>query len=76
VVIDMPSHAAAEAVRVEAERAGIVVESLAQHAFARDTRQAGLLIGYGGLSEPSLEYGIRRLVTIIRSLRPGRSEVA
>jgi GntR family transcriptional regulator/MocR family aminotransferase len=70
VTLEMPSQAAAEAVRMEAETAGIVVESLEQHSFAQDAGHAGLLIGYGGLSEPSLELALRRLVEIIRSGRP------
>ena len=67
VLLELPSPAAAEAVRVEAEAAGIAVESLEQHSFADYAGRAGLLIGYGGLSEPSLEHALRRLVTITRT---------
>jgi GntR family transcriptional regulator/MocR family aminotransferase len=72
VILEMPSQAAAAAVRMEAETVGIVIESLEQHSLAPDAGQAGLLIGYGGLSEPSLERAIRRLVEIIRSARPDK----
>lgn len=74
VLLEMPSPSAAEAARIESEKDGIVVESLEQHSFADHAGRAGLLIGYGGLPEPSLEQAIRRLATIIRSVRPGRSE--
>jgi GntR family transcriptional regulator/MocR family aminotransferase len=69
VILEMPSEAAAAAARVEAETVGIVVESLEQHSFAHDAGPAGLLIGYGGLSEPSLEQAIRRLVKLIGATR-------
>ena len=64
-VLEMTSHIAAEAVRTEAATAGIVVESLEQHAFGDYAGPAGLLIGYGGLAEPSLEQAIRGLAKII-----------
>ncbi len=67
VVLEMPSPAAASAVQAEAaEEAGIVVETLEQHAFADYAGPAGLLIGYGGLPEPSLEEAIRGLAKIVR----------
>lgn len=65
VLLEMPTAEAAEAVRIEAETAGIAVESLEQHSFACRAGPAGLLIGYGGLPEPSLEHAIRRLTKII-----------
>lgn len=65
LILELASPAAAAAVRIEAEAQGIVVESLEQHAFDRHAGPAGLLIGYGGLSEPSLERALRRLVKII-----------
>jgi GntR family transcriptional regulator/MocR family aminotransferase len=67
VILELPSHAAASAVRMEAETVGIVVESLEQHSFAQYAGPAGLLIGYGGLSEPSLEQAVRRLAKVIRA---------
>jgi GntR family transcriptional regulator / MocR family aminotransferase len=67
VVLEMPSPAAASAVQADAEEAGIVVETLEQHAFADYVGPAGLLIGYGGLPEPSLEEAIRRLAKIVRA---------
>jgi GntR family transcriptional regulator/MocR family aminotransferase len=66
VFLEMPSHAAATRVRTEAEAAGIVVESLEQHAFADYAGPAGLLVGYGGLPEPTLEQAIRVLAKITR----------
>lgn len=65
VLLEMPSSESAEAARIEAESAGIVVESLEQHSFADYAGRAGLLIGYGGLPEPSLEHAVRRLAKII-----------
>jgi GntR family transcriptional regulator/MocR family aminotransferase len=66
VVLEMPSPAAASAVQAEAaEEAGIVVETLEQHTFADYAGPAGLLIGYGGLPEPSLEEALRGLVEIV-----------
>jgi len=67
VVLEMPSPAAASSVQAEAEEAGIVVETLERHAFAAYAGPAGLLIGYGGLPEPSLEEAIRGLAKIIRA---------
>jgi GntR family transcriptional regulator/MocR family aminotransferase len=69
IVLEMPSHAAAAAVRTEAGAVGIVVESLDQHAFADYDGPAGLLIGYGGLPEPALEQAMKGLVRIIREER-------
>jgi GntR family transcriptional regulator/MocR family aminotransferase len=65
VVLTMPSHAAAAAARREAEAAGIAVELLEGHSFAAYAGPAGLLIGYGGISEPSLDRAIRQLARII-----------
>jgi GntR family transcriptional regulator/MocR family aminotransferase len=69
IILEMPSQAAASAARMEAEAVGVAVESLEQHSFAHYAGRAGLLIGYGGLPEPSLEDAIRRLVKIIRGDR-------
>jgi GntR family transcriptional regulator/MocR family aminotransferase len=66
VVLEMPSHLDAAAVRAAAGSVGIVVESLDQHAFAGYEGPAGLLIGYGGLPEPTLEQAMTRLAEIIR----------
>jgi GntR family transcriptional regulator/MocR family aminotransferase len=76
VVLEMPSHAAATAVRAEAEAAGMILESLDQHAFADYTGPAGLLVGYGGLPEPSLEQAIRALVRIIQGTAPQARRLA
>ena len=67
VVLEMPSSAAASAVQAGAGEAGIVVETLEQHAFADYAGPAGLLVGYGGLPEPSLEEAIRGLAKIVRA---------
>jgi GntR family transcriptional regulator/MocR family aminotransferase len=67
VVLEMPSLPAASAVKAEAEEARIVVETLEQHTFADDAGPAGLLVGYGGLPEPSLEEAIRGLAQIVRA---------
>jgi GntR family transcriptional regulator/MocR family aminotransferase len=69
VVLEMPSHLTAAAVRAAAGQVGIVVESLDQHAFAGYAGPAGLLIGYGGLPEPTLEQAITRLAEIIRDVQ-------
>jgi GntR family transcriptional regulator / MocR family aminotransferase len=66
VVLEMPSPTAATAVQAEAEEAGIVLETLEQHAFADYAGPAGLLVGYGGLPEPSLEAAIRGLAKLVR----------
>jgi GntR family transcriptional regulator/MocR family aminotransferase len=73
VVLEMPSHAAAAAVRAQAAAVGIVVESLDQHAFADYTGPAGLLIGYGGLPEPALEQAMKALAKIIREAQRSNS---
>lgn len=65
VVLEMPSALAASSVQVEAEEAGIVVETLEQHVFADYAGPSGLLIGYGGLPEPSLEEAIGVLAEIV-----------
>lgn len=66
VILEMPSHTAAEAVRVAANAVGILVDSLEQHVFADYAGLPGLLIGYGGLPEPTLERAITALAEIIR----------
>lgn len=76
LVLEMPSHTAAAAVLAEAEAAGIVVESLEQHAFADYDGPAGLLIGYGGLPEPTLEEAVRALAKIIREPRKANRRAA
>ncbi|HZD87942.1 MAG TPA: PLP-dependent aminotransferase family protein [Gaiellaceae bacterium] len=68
VVLEMPSHATAEAVRAEARGRGIMIESLAHHAFAGYAGPAGLLLGYGGLPEPTLEEAVRAVAKIIRDV--------
>jgi len=70
VVLEMPSHALAAAVRTSAEAVGIEVASIDQHAFADYSGGAGLLIGYGSLSEPSLERAISALVDCIQQHLP------
>jgi GntR family transcriptional regulator / MocR family aminotransferase len=75
LVLEMPSHAAAERARQEAEGVGIVVESIAQHAFPGYAGPAGLLIGYGGLPEPALDEAIRALATIVKGGAAPRREV-
>jgi GntR family transcriptional regulator/MocR family aminotransferase len=65
VVLTMPSHAAAAAARRDAEAAGIAVELLEGHSFADYAGPAGLLIGYGGIAEPSLDRAVRQLARII-----------
>jgi GntR family transcriptional regulator/MocR family aminotransferase len=67
VVLEMASPAAAAAVQAEAEEAGTLVETIEQHSFADYAGPAGLLIGYGGLPEPSLEAAIRGLAKIVRA---------
>jgi GntR family transcriptional regulator/MocR family aminotransferase len=69
IVLEMPSHEAAKSVRAAAGAAGIVVESLDQHAFADYAGPAGLLIGYGGLPEPTLEQAMKGLARIVREAR-------
>jgi GntR family transcriptional regulator / MocR family aminotransferase len=67
VVLEMPSHEVAEAVRTDAEAVGIRIESLDEHAFADYAGGSGLLIGYGCLPEPTLERAIRALAEVINS---------
>jgi GntR family transcriptional regulator/MocR family aminotransferase len=76
VVLEMPSPAAAAAVQAEAEEAGTLVETIEQHSFADYAGPAGLLIGYGGLPEPSLEAAIRGLATIVRAASVGNRRAA
>lgn len=66
VILEMPSHTAAAAVRNEAAAAGIVVESVEHYAFPNYAGPAGLVIGYGGLPEPTLEAAIRRLTPFVQ----------
>jgi GntR family transcriptional regulator / MocR family aminotransferase len=65
-VLEVPSHAAAEAIRTEAWARGIAVESIDQHLFADYGGPAGILIGYGSLSEPTLDVALNGLVEAIR----------
>jgi GntR family transcriptional regulator / MocR family aminotransferase len=76
VVLEMSSPAAAAAVQAEAEEAGTLVETIEQHSFADYAGPAGLLIGYGGLPEPSLEAAIRGLATIVRAASVGNRQAA
>jgi GntR family transcriptional regulator / MocR family aminotransferase len=74
VVLELPSHRTATAVRAAAGTVGIVVDSLEQHTFADYAGPAGLLIGYGGLPEPALEQAIKRLAEIIREAGPAGAQ--
>jgi GntR family transcriptional regulator/MocR family aminotransferase len=66
VVLGMPSHFAAAAVRLEAKAVGIGVDSIDQHSFADFEGPAGLVIGYGALPEPTLEQALGTLAEVVR----------
>ncbi len=68
VVLRLPSREIETAVRLRARSAGVLVQSLSQHALPGYTGQAALLIGYGSLPEPTLPAAIEQLAQAIRAV--------
>jgi GntR family transcriptional regulator / MocR family aminotransferase len=61
VVVSMPSHRLVTAVQKEAAELGVYVESIGQHARLPERVTPGIIVGFGSLSEPSLERAIELL---------------
>jgi GntR family transcriptional regulator / MocR family aminotransferase len=66
VVVELPSAEAEAAAVAEAKARGILVKSLFQHALPGYEGPAGLLIGYGNISEPAIPIAVEQLAKAVR----------
>jgi GntR family transcriptional regulator/MocR family aminotransferase len=65
VVVELPSAEAEAAASARAHAAGVLVQTLSQHALPGYNGPTGLLIGYGSLPEPTLRAAVERLASAI-----------
>jgi GntR family transcriptional regulator/MocR family aminotransferase len=73
VVVELPSAALAEDVRLHARAAGVLVESISQHALPGYDGPPGILVGYGSVPEPTLPAALAQLAAAVgAALRPAR----
>jgi GntR family transcriptional regulator/MocR family aminotransferase len=71
-LVTMPEDSDEHALIMAAAARGVGVEGLSLHRF-RPGGDPGLLLGYGNLSEPAIEQGVRLLGEAYEQVRDGRS---
>jgi GntR family transcriptional regulator/MocR family aminotransferase len=72
VVVELPSRELEGAVVAAARSAGVIVQSIAQHALPGYDGPAGILVGYGSVPEPTLPHAVERLARAIRAAERSR----
>jgi len=65
VVVELPSAALEEDVCAQARAAGVLVESISQHALPCYDGPSGILLGYGSVPEPTLPAALAQLAAAI-----------
>ena len=69
VTIALPSHEFAATVQTNARRLGVALETLSEHTFPDSSGPAGIIVGYGSLSDPALQAAMECLVEAIEGQR-------
>ncbi|HXR11538.1 MAG TPA: PLP-dependent aminotransferase family protein [Gaiellaceae bacterium] len=67
VVVELPSRELETAAVEQARSAGVLVQSISQHALPGYDGPPGLLVGYGCVPEPTLPHAVERLALAIHA---------
>jgi GntR family transcriptional regulator/MocR family aminotransferase len=68
VTVALPEGYDAEAIRDEAARHRIVLNSMTDYREAPDAGSTTLMLGYGSVPEPAIEPGVRELAEAVRAV--------
>jgi GntR family transcriptional regulator / MocR family aminotransferase len=65
VVLELPTHELAACARERAAAAGILIQTLSQHALPGYQGPAGILIGFGSIPEPTIPLAVEHIADLV-----------